>query len=103
QGYHTILLVQKDPDNANTRTYFDVPSTSQAMECVVKMYEARLKQVNPHQVHITYDITDLYDFIDELGDLSALVVNTTTGMYTPHGKAWIKEYLFKYFQRQAET
>lgn len=40
---------------------------------VVKMYEARLKEVNPHQVHITYDITDLYGFIDELGDLSALV------------------------------
>lgn len=40
---------------------------------VVKMYEARLKQVNPRQVHITYDITDLYGFIDELGDLSALV------------------------------
>lgn len=40
---------------------------------VTKMYEGRLKEVNPHQVHITYDITDLYGFIDELGDLSALV------------------------------
>lgn len=40
---------------------------------VTKMYEARLKEVNPQQVHITYDITDLYGFIDELGDLSALV------------------------------
>ena len=37
------------------------------------MYEARLKEKNPNQVHITYDITDLYRFIDDLGDLSALV------------------------------
>lgn len=40
---------------------------------VTKMYEERLKEVNPHRVHITYDITDLYGFIDELGDLSAFV------------------------------
>lgn len=40
---------------------------------VTKMYEARLKEVNPRQVHITYDITDLYGFIDELADLSAFV------------------------------
>lgn len=40
---------------------------------VTKMYEARLKEVNPFQGHITYDITELYGFIDELGDLSALV------------------------------
>ncbi|CAB1107261.1 unnamed protein product [Ectocarpus sp. CCAP 1310/34] len=100
-GYHTILLVQRD--SVNSRMYYDLPSTSQAMERVVKMYEARLKEVNPHQVHITYDITDLYGFIDELGDLSALVVNTDTGLYTPHGKSWIKEYLFKYFQQQAES
>lgn len=25
-----------------------------------------------------------------------------TGLYTPHGKAWIKEFLFKYFQQQAQ-
>lgn len=37
------------------------------------MYEAKLKEINPNQVHITYDITDLYEFIDGLGDLSALV------------------------------
>lgn len=40
---------------------------------VTKMYEGRLKERNPQQVHITYDIADLYTFIDELGDLSALV------------------------------
>ncbi|CAM9216266.1 unnamed protein product [Scytosiphon promiscuus] len=98
-GNHTILLVQRDtPDS---RTYYDVPSTSQAMERVVKMYEARLKQVNPQHVHITYDITDLFGFIDQLGDLSALVLDNDTGLYTPHGKAWIKDFLFKYFQTMA--
>lgn len=30
QGYHTILLVQRD--RPESRTYYDLPSTSQAME-----------------------------------------------------------------------
>ena len=30
QGFHTILLVQRD--TPNSRTYYDLPSTSQAME-----------------------------------------------------------------------
>ncbi|CAM9595162.1 unnamed protein product, partial [Ascophyllum nodosum] len=98
-GHHTILLVQRD--YPNSRTWYDLPSTSQAMERVTKMYEARLKEKNPNQVHITYDITDLYRFIDDLGDLSALVHDDDTGMYIPHGKAWIKEFLFKFFQQQA--
>ncbi|CAN0385867.1 unnamed protein product [Hapterophycus canaliculatus] len=65
------------------------------------MYEARLKQVNPDRAHITYDITDLYGFIDQLGDLSALVLDKDTGLYAPHGKTWIKDFLFKYFQTMA--
>ena len=40
---------------------------------VVKLYEARLKLVNPHTQHITYDVADLFNFVDQLGDLSALV------------------------------
>lgn len=40
---------------------------------VVDMFEKRLKNFNPNTPHITYDIGDLYEFIDHLGDLSALV------------------------------
>eukprot|EP00903_Cladosiphon_okamuranus_P015386 g14211.t1 len=81
--------------------YFDLPSTQLAMERVVKLYEARLKLLNPHNEHITYDVSDLFGFIDELGDLSALVLDQDTGQYAPHGKKWIKELLLKYFHSQA--
>ena len=40
---------------------------------VVKLYEAKLKQLNPQVRQITYDISDLFSYIDSLGDLSALV------------------------------
>jgi hypothetical protein len=37
------------------------------------MFEKRLKQLNPNMRQITYDINDLYTYIDSLPDLSALV------------------------------
>jgi hypothetical protein len=37
------------------------------------MFERRLKELNPGLRNITYDITDLYNFIDQLADMSALV------------------------------
>jgi len=40
---------------------------------VCKIYEEHLKKLNPKSVSITYDITQLFEFIDHLADLSCLV------------------------------
>jgi hypothetical protein len=40
---------------------------------VCQLFEKRLKELNPTMKNITYDISDLYDFIDAITDLSALV------------------------------
>ena len=40
---------------------------------VVKMYEGKLKELNPHVRNITYDISDLFNYVDSLSDLSAMV------------------------------
>lgn len=37
------------------------------------LYERKLKDLNPAIRNITYDIADLYNFIDGLADMSALV------------------------------
>nr|CAN79214.1 hypothetical protein VITISV_025940 [Vitis vinifera] len=37
------------------------------------LYERKLKDLNPANQNITYDIADLYNFIDGLADMSALV------------------------------
>jgi|EP01044_Picomonas_judraskeda_P003972 hypothetical protein len=41
---------------------------------VCAMYEQKLKAQNPAQRNISYDISDLFFFIDSLGDLSCLGV-----------------------------
>lgn len=51
----------------------DYESPGEAMDGICQMYEHRLKQLNPNRRKITYDISDLFTFIDNLPDLSALV------------------------------
>lgn len=60
----------RDP---NSRKYLDFESVNGGMDGVVKMYEAKLRQLNPDIHNITYDIQDLYNYIESLADLSALV------------------------------
>jgi hypothetical protein len=51
----------------------DFPSVGAAMDALVKMYEHKLKDLNPNVANITYDVTDLYNFLDSLHDICALV------------------------------
>ncbi|KAL7862074.1 hypothetical protein SRHO_G00135150 [Serrasalmus rhombeus] len=90
---HTILLVQptKRPEG---RTYADYESVNECMEGVCKMYEEHLKRMNPNSPSITYDISQLFDFIDDLADLSCLVYRADTQTYQPNNKDWIKEKIY---------
>ena len=40
---------------------------------ICSMFETHLKERTPGAKNITYDITELYKFMDSLSDLSALV------------------------------
>jgi len=51
--------------------------------------------------NITYDITELYGFIDQLGDLCCLVHNGY-GAYEPHNKQWVKDRVFAHLKRMAQ-
>jgi len=77
----------------------DYESIEAAMEGLCSMFEQKLKAQNPHRGQITYDIADLYDYIDALPDLSCLVLENT--MYAPCNKAWVKEHLLRHLKRLA--
>lgn len=55
------------------RSYMDFTSVGGAMDALVKMYEHKLKELNPQVQNITYEINDLYNFLDSLYDICALV------------------------------
>ena len=51
----------------------DFPSVGAACDALVKMYEHKLKELNPNVQNITYDISDLYTFLDSFQDIAGLV------------------------------
>ena len=97
---HTILLVQPG-SKPETRTYSDYDSVNECIEGVCKIYEEHLKRQNPDIPSITYDIAQLFDFIDQLADLSCLVYHRDKNMYAPYDKKWIKEKIYVLLRRQA--
>lgn len=97
---HTILLVQPDPLNQNSRTWNDYENLNLCLEAVCRIFEDHLKQCVPTGTSIKYDITDLFKFLDNLADLSCLVLNPVDGRYIPHGKKWIKERVFLLLRKQ---
>ena len=40
---------------------------------ICKIYEEYLRQMNPHTPSITYDISELFKFVDNIFDMSCLV------------------------------
>ncbi|WCJ32263.1 enhancer of rudimentary protein putative [Euphorbia peplus] len=97
---HTIILMQTSPSRA-TRTFMDFDSISQAMDGLCGLYERKLKELNPAMRNITYDIGDLYNFIDGLVDMSALVYDHSIQAYLPYDRQWIKQRTFQHLKKLA--
>ncbi|CAI7883993.1 unnamed protein product [Closterium sp. NIES-54] len=69
---HTILLLQTAPQKSSC-TYIEYPTTAEAIDGLCALFERRLKEMNPGVKNITYDISELYQFMESLPDLTALV------------------------------
>lgn len=65
-----------------------------------KIYERHLKAERPGETKISYDLTDLFAYIDALPDMAALVLDESSGTYRPHTKEWVKETILASLQQQ---
>jgi len=120
---HTILFLQST-NKLDSRTYSDYESVDECLDgkekktnkirffdfvlhClyyrigICKVFEEHLKKQNPSLPSITYDISELFQFIDQITDLSCLVLQKQTGQYKPHNKEWIKQEIFQLLRKQA--
>eukprot|EP00619_Florenciella_sp_RCC1007_P011166 CAMPEP_0205906206 /NCGR_PEP_ID=MMETSP1325-20131115/1814_1 /ASSEMBLY_ACC=CAM_ASM_000708 /TAXON_ID=236786 /ORGANISM="Florenciella sp., Strain RCC1007" /LENGTH=94 /DNA_ID=CAMNT_0053272203 /DNA_START=28 /DNA_END=309 /DNA_ORIENTATION=+ len=75
---HTVLLVSETPQN---KSYTVHNSTIKALEQVINLYERKLKEMNPQATNITYDISDLNNYIDSLSDMTMMVLDERQGLY----------------------
>ncbi|XP_064403440.1 enhancer of rudimentary homolog [Halichondria panicea] len=97
---HTILLLQPTSGH-ESRTFTDYETVQECLEGICKIYEEHLRQVHPHSPSITYDISELFKFVDNLFDLSCLVHQSSTNTYAPHNKEWLKEKIYGMLKKQA--
>uniref|UniRef100_A0A182W4J9 Enhancer of rudimentary homolog n=1 Tax=Anopheles minimus TaxID=112268 RepID=A0A182W4J9_9DIPT len=97
---HTILLVQLDQDPLS-RTYSDYETINACLNGVCKIFENHLQERHPGKLTITYDASQLFQFIDQIADMSCLVYHHDTQVYTPHNKAWIKEKVYNMLKADA--
>lgn len=77
---HTILLIQATKD-INSRTFADYENLNDALEGVCKIFEENLKKMHQSSPQITYDVSQLFDFVDQLKDISCLVLDKKTYKY----------------------
>ena len=62
----------------------------------------KLKELNPQIGHITYDISDLFKFLDSMTDLCAMVFDHATQKYDPKDRNWVKEQVVNYLRNAAK-
>ncbi|OQV14173.1 putative Enhancer of rudimentary-like protein [Hypsibius exemplaris] len=100
---HCVLLLQttKDP---GSRTYSDYEDEDAALREICNLFETLLRKSQPGRDYITYDIRDLYDFIDRLEDLAIMINQEVRGskLYLPRGKQFIKEAIYDLLIRERE-
>jgi len=99
---HTILLIQHNPEK-RSRTYYDYNSLPDAMGGVCRLFETQLKERNPTARNITYDVKDLFKYIDSLPDLGLLVLQNKNQAYEPHDKEWIKLRVLDHLKKMAQS
>lgn len=97
-----IRLLVQPTQRPEGRTYADYGSVNECMEGICKMYEEHLKRLNPLSQSITYGVSQLFEFIDRLVDLSCLVFREDTQTYKPHSREWVKERIYMLLSQQAQ-
>ena len=86
---HTVLLIQFTADETS-KTFIDYDEISKFVDGICLLYEQRLRLQNSGKSEVTYDVHQLFQYLDSLKDLGALVYNVNIKAYEPKGRAWIK-------------
>ncbi|CRL07015.1 CLUMA_CG020008, isoform A [Clunio marinus] len=90
---HIILLIQY-AGSARTKSWAEFKCSRDCVKYICTMYEENLKKANSHLPQITYDISDLYNYIDDLKDMSCMISRDDSDEYIAYDKGWLKMKIF---------
>lgn len=73
---HVVLLIQF-VDNPRSRIWEHFESVADCCSYICRIFENSLKKANPSLPEISYDIADLYDYVDKVSsDLNNFILIT---------------------------
>ena len=79
----------------------DYDNVKLCVDGLCNLYEQKLKVQNPDKQEIGYDAYKLFEYIDSLSDLGALVYNVNIKAYEPKGKEWVKDQIYRGLKHQS--
>jgi hypothetical protein len=95
-----VILLCQFGCKLSTQQWSGYENLEAAMDAICIIFEEQLKHLSPNRKKITYDVTDLYVFMDSLPELSALVFDTKSKSYFPQTKDWLKNQVYEHLCRQ---
>eukprot|EP00828_Plagiopyla_frontata_P021145 TRINITY_DN2740_c0_g2_i1.p1 TRINITY_DN2740_c0_g2~~TRINITY_DN2740_c0_g2_i1.p1 ORF type:complete len:135 (+),score=27.46 TRINITY_DN2740_c0_g2_i1:110-514(+) len=98
---HTIILLQFTED-PKTRSYMHYQNISEALDSIMSLYESTIKFQDQTLSQASYDISEIYEYIEKLNDLTILTYNIQIQGYVPRGKDWCKLKLFHYLNSKSK-
>ncbi|KDD75068.1 hypothetical protein H632_c891p0 [Helicosporidium sp. ATCC 50920] len=63
-----------------------------------KLYEDVLKELNPAEPRMTYDLNDMLRYIDTFPEIIIMAPDSRTRLYTAHDRNWIKQSVVSHLQ-----
>ena len=84
------MLIQFTGDDTS-KTFLDYDDISKCVDGVCQLYEQRLKLQNSDKAEVTYDVAELFAYLDSLKDIGTLVYNVNIKAYEPKSRDWLKQ------------
>ena len=94
-----MLLIQNKTD-LDSKRYQEFQALDKFFDYLLKVFEDKLRGKLQKNENFTYDLGDLYEYLDELPEIICLIYSEEFRNYTPHDKNWIKSKLYVYLTTQ---
>lgn len=94
-----LLLVQHKVDSESKR-YQEFLSLEKCLDYILKIFEDKLRTQLQEKDNFTYDLSDLYEYLDDLPQILCLIYSEEMRNFTPHDKNWVKSKLYSHLTTQ---
>ncbi|EUD64508.1 hypothetical protein C922_05115 [Plasmodium inui San Antonio 1] len=98
--YSDVVLLVQFSKKVESRTFVEYNSLKLALNGICQLYEQAIKENDPTVQRITYNMNDLFLYIDNIQKMTLMLFHQPTWTYKPHDKKWIKQKLVEHIKDQ---